>query len=141
MATGLNNLGAVYSCQGRYREAGELYQRALTIWARAEAPDQIAVSAGLNNLGELYFRQARYAEAERFLRDSFLLREKLLGPHHPELATSLKSYAIVLRKLNREPEAKQLEARAKDLTRSKIDDRRAHTIDIRDLQLVGDKNR
>jgi tetratricopeptide (TPR) repeat protein len=141
MATGLNNLGAVYSCQGRYREAGELYQRALTIWARTDAPDQAAVSAGLNNLGELYFRQARYAEAERFLRDSFLMREKLFGPHHPELATSLRSYALVLRKLNRDQEARLAEARAKDLSRSKIDDRRAHTIDIRDLQLVGSRNR
>ena len=38
--------------------------------------------------------------------------EKALGPDHPEVAISLKSYAALLRETNREVEAAAMDARA-----------------------------
>jgi len=38
---------------------------------------------------------------------------KALGPEHPNVATLLKNYAVLLRKTNRETQAEELEARAR----------------------------
>jgi len=39
--------------------------------------------------------------------------EGTLGPEHPELATSLENYAVLLRETGRREEAAEMEARAK----------------------------
>ena len=67
----------------------------------------------LNNLAELYRAQDRYAEAEPFQKRALAIREKALGPDHPNVAKSLENYAAVLRKTGRTTEAAKLETRAK----------------------------
>ena len=42
----------------------------------------------LNNLAELYRNQGRYAEAEPLYKRSLAIREKALGPDHPDVAHS-----------------------------------------------------
>ncbi len=49
------------------------------------------------------------------------IREKALGPEHPDLATSLENYAALLRQTARTDEAERLEARAKTI-RAKHDE-------------------
>ncbi len=39
--------------------------------------------------------------------------EKSLGPEHPDVATSLENYALLLRKISRRAEAAKMNARAK----------------------------
>ena len=41
----------------------------------------------LNNLAELYRAQGRYADAEPLYKRSLAIREKALGPDHPDVAT------------------------------------------------------
>jgi hypothetical protein len=41
------------------------------------------------------------------------IREKALGPNHPNVAASLNNYADLLRKTNRKVEADKLDIRAK----------------------------
>ena len=41
------------------------------------------------------------------------IREKTLGPEHPEVAQSLENYSALLRKTGRGEKAEKLEARAK----------------------------
>lgn len=41
------------------------------------------------------------------------IAEKALGPEHPDAAMSLENYATLLREMNRQVEAEQLDARAK----------------------------
>ncbi len=41
------------------------------------------------------------------------IREKALGPEHPNVAQSLENYADLLRKTGRDAEVRKLEARAK----------------------------
>ncbi len=50
--------------------------------------------------------------AAYFMR-AIAIDEKALGASHPGLATDLENYASLLRKTKREPEAEELEARAK----------------------------
>jgi tetratricopeptide (TPR) repeat protein len=66
----------------------------------------------LNNLAELYRVQGRHAEAEPLYRRALAIREKTLGPDHPDVATVLVNYAALLRETGRGAEAEKLEARA-----------------------------
>ncbi len=72
-----------------------------------------------NNLGELYRLQGRYAEAEPLYKRALAIKEKVLGPEHPEVATSLNNlglllnYSVLLRATERSDEAERMEARAK----------------------------
>jgi len=69
----------------------------------------------LNWLGSALLYGARYAETEPLYMRALAIREKALGPEHPDTAQVLKHYANLMRKLNRESEAAELEARAKGI--------------------------
>ena len=71
------------------------------------------VGQTLNNLAWLYHTQGRYAEAEPLYQRALAIREKALGPEHPEVAASLENYAALLRETSRDTEAEKMEARAK----------------------------
>ena len=56
--------------------------------------------------------QGRYDEAEPLYQRALTIREKALGPAHPNVATALENYASLLREMDRIPEAIPLETRA-----------------------------
>jgi tetratricopeptide (TPR) repeat protein len=70
------------------------------------------VTKSLNNLAVLYRAQGQYAQAEPLLKRSLAIREKALGPDHPDVAISLNNLAALYRKSGREKEAEGLEKRA-----------------------------
>ena len=70
------------------------------------------MATSLNNLAGLYDAQGKYGEAEPLYRRALAIREKALGPEHPDVATCLENYAILLKKMGRGAEAEPLEARA-----------------------------
>jgi len=65
----------------------------------------------MNRAGYYLLERAQYAEAEPLLQRALAIREKALGPEHPDTVTVLKNYAALLRKMGREDEADKLEAR------------------------------
>ena len=67
----------------------------------------------LNNLAGLYETQGKYGEDEPLYKRSLAISEKALGPDHPDVATSLENYALLLRKTQRNAEAVEKEAHAK----------------------------
>ena len=71
------------------------------------------MAVSLHNLAGLYFEQEQYTKAEPLYRRALEIREKVLNPNHPDLATSLENYALLLRDMNRAEEAVPLESRAK----------------------------
>ena len=56
--------------------------------------------------------QGKYDQAEPLFKRSLAIREKALGPEHPDVATALESQAKILRAAKREAEAVPMEARA-----------------------------
>ncbi len=68
----------------------------------------------LANLGSFYAGRKRYAEAEPLLRRALAIREKALGPDHPDVARTLVS--LVMCRLSNEP--KEAEAVAPMLRRA-----------------------
>ncbi len=86
MATALNNLAEVYRAQGRYAEAGPLYERSLAIREKNRGPDHPNVATVLNNLAALHEARGRYAVAEPLYKRSLSIKEQALGPDHPRVA-------------------------------------------------------
>lgn len=103
----------MYSSQGKYTEAEALYRRCLAITEKAYGPNHPDVAACLSNLGSLYFAQGDFKQAEILCKQSLEITEKALGVNHPTFAAALENYAVLLRKINRESEALELESRAK----------------------------
>ncbi len=67
----------------------------------------------LNQAGHYSYERAQYAEAEPLYLRSLEIREKALGPDHPYVAQSLENYAVLLRAMKRDDEAKEMEERAR----------------------------
>ncbi len=56
--------------------------------------------------------QGKYTEVERLQR-SLAIREKALGPEHPDVATSMENYVFLLQEMDRNTEADKLKERAR----------------------------
>ena len=99
----------------RYAEAEKLYLAAVKEVEKFEPqePHLTQTAMTLTLLAELYRKQSKYAEAEPLLQRAVAIQEKVLGPEHPKLGDSLKTYADILGKMKRKAEAQKIKARAK----------------------------
>ncbi len=137
----LYDLGAFYRATGRHAEAEAIYRRALMAvektaaietarylrpWKRLTLKSRIlggvirniesSVGTALSRLAECYEDQQRYAEAEPLRRRSLDILEMGLGKIVPHLlADALEAYADLLRKLGRDAEVEQVEARSRPI--------------------------
>ncbi len=131
LATGLRDLGMVYSALGRPEEAESALKRSLAIRLAAlpsdhpditdilnllslvakekrMGPDHPDVAPSLDNQAALYLSQGKAAEAEPLLRRSLQIREKALGAESPDVALSLNNLAEFYHTQGRHAEAEPL---------------------------------
>ena len=80
-------------------------------WERSLGPDHPQVAYPLNNLANLYSNQGKYSEAEPLFQRALRIWERSLGPEHSLTRQVRKNYAILLRAMKRDVEAKQIEER------------------------------
>ena len=76
-------------------------------------PDDRDAAVILDNLALSYRAQGRYVEADPLFRRALAIRKQVLGPNHPDVATSLENYASLLWETGRGTRATSMEARAK----------------------------
>ena len=67
----------------------------------------------LNNLAQIYSVEGRYGDAEKLYIRAITIWEQSIGPEHPDVTGCLLNYAAVLKKVHRNKEAGQLEAKAR----------------------------
>jgi tetratricopeptide (TPR) repeat protein len=103
-----NNLGNLYSDQGRLREAKEMYQRALAGREKALGPDHTSTLSTVNNLGVLYSNQGRLKEAEEMYQRALAGYEKALGPDHTSTLGTVSNLGILYKNQGRLKEAKEM---------------------------------
>ncbi|MEP0914159.1 tetratricopeptide repeat protein, partial [Leptolyngbya sp. GB1-A1] len=94
--------------QGRYREAGLLYEELVEIRKQRWGEEHPDVANSLNNLAYLYESQGRYGEAEPLYQQALQQLQQLLGPEHPQIASSLNNLAALYKAQGRYGEAEPL---------------------------------
>ena len=77
--------------QGQYAEAEKQLAAALKQAEKFGERDP-RLASSLNALGLVYDRQGRYAKVAPLYRRSLAIAEKVLGPEHPNVATSLTTW-------------------------------------------------
>jgi tetratricopeptide (TPR) repeat protein len=105
MARCLNNLGRLYHQQKRYADAEPLYQCSLELTEKAVGAEAAKVARRLANLAELYCDWGKFSQADASYRRAIRIIRKELGPKHPTTVKSVKGFAALLRKMNRDAEA------------------------------------
>ncbi|MFB2971686.1 tetratricopeptide repeat protein [Aerosakkonema sp. BLCC-F183] len=93
IVTSLQNLGAMYTSQGRFGEAEPLLLEALALCKCLLGDEHPDVAITLKNLAKLYQFQGRYSEAKPLLMEALEREKRLLGEQHPSVATSLNNLA------------------------------------------------
>jgi tetratricopeptide (TPR) repeat protein len=89
---------------GRYADAIEWYQMALAL-----QPDNPGL---LNETATSFYYAGKSAQAEPLYRRSLVIREKALGPEHPNVATSLNNLALLYYAQGKYAEAEPLYKRS-----------------------------
>src|SRR5581483_8801177 len=75
----------------------------------------------------------RYGEAESLFRQALAIQEKALGPEHPDIAPVLFNYAMLLRRIGRKSQARELDSRARRIRTAYSGTPAAQTVDYREL--------
>ena len=113
--TDLNTLGVLFLAQNQYAEAEPFFRGALSMREKTLGPEHADVGDTLASLAVACGNQERWLEAEIHLRRAVAIREKVLGPAHPNVVTLLDADADLLRRLDRNVEADELEERIKTI--------------------------
>ena len=111
----LSDLGRLCLKTGRYGEAEKHLKRGLAICDKSGEKTKPAVRASiLGNFGCLYDRGfGRYEEAESYFKKALKIIEQDLSTSDSEAREAMKEYADLLRRLGKDKDAKELEARLK----------------------------
>ena len=108
VAEALEAIGTNYSAQKRYSDAEPYFKQALTI-RETKSIDT------LTGLAQLYATIGDMKRSGDYFERAALIGLKGLGGDHPEIVTTLESYAVMLRMANRVAEARKVDAQVKEL--------------------------
>lgn len=112
VAISLDQLIQCYLAQKKYKVAEPLAQRALSIRQQQSGLGNPETARSLHTLGNIYQMLEKYKDAEPIMKRAIMISEKVFGPNHPLTQAVRKDYAVLLRKVGREQEARQLEGKA-----------------------------
>jgi tetratricopeptide (TPR) repeat protein len=107
------NIAQLKLTQLRYAAAAEDFQEAAN---RVPSGELLVRSAYLNSLGEAALSAGSIPLASTALTEALTIRERLLGPEHPDVASSLDVLAFSYRIQTRYAEAASLRKRALAIT-------------------------
>ena len=74
----------------------------------ADENSDLARATALNQQAIQLYKEGRYAEATSIAKEALAIRERALGPDHPDVAVSLNNLAQLYRAEGRDPEAEPL---------------------------------
>jgi CHAT domain-containing protein/tetratricopeptide (TPR) repeat protein len=114
--TAVNNLAAVTERLGREQEAEALYREAIAV-SQTKGGDPTLLASTVSGLATNLGEQGRYGEALQLHTQALDLRQKLLGPQHPDVAISLSNVGYILGQQRKYAEATQPLAMAVEIGR------------------------
>jgi eukaryotic-like serine/threonine-protein kinase len=102
----MRTMGEVYLSLGLYKQAEPLLEKSLVI-ARTAGSDNLGIQSNtLLQLAAFYIGQGKNHEALPLAQEGLRLRERVLGPEHPEVARGLLIVGIIYRNTGKLAEAK-----------------------------------
>ena len=107
-----NNLGILYSDQGKMKEAEEMYLRALAGKEKARGPEHKSTLDTVNNLGLLYKNQGKMKEAEEMCLRALTGKEKAWGPEHTSTLDTVNNLGSLYSNQGKMKEAEEMYLRA-----------------------------
>lgn len=111
----INTRAALASCEaalGNFTQALESYNKALAGAQEILGPDSFETAKILNALAYLYFTQGQLEKSSTVYEWALASTERSVGKNDPRLAACMKDYAQVLRRLDKNEKAQDLESRA-----------------------------
>lgn len=111
----LYNAGQAYRRHEVLTEAERLLRWSLELEQKISGPDSIKTMRRLSELAAVYFQLARYDDGLPFAKRLMPAAVSYSGPERQFLLLIFDSYGKQLRKLNRNAEASQFEAKAAEL--------------------------
>lgn len=111
MAYSLTNQAENFFLRGDHVKAEFYYKKALFIREQSLGMNHPHTASSYYHLAMFYSALEQYEEAELCYHKALLIREAAFGSGHPIIANTLKPYAALLRTLQREGEAREIEAR------------------------------
>jgi len=127
----MNSLGELRFYQGLYDESIDLNVKSLRFLESTVSVNHPWLIVPLNNLAVSYTKIGRLNDAHLTYKRAISVCEQSLGSDHPNCGSLLQNSAVVLRKLGHKREAKDAEARGREIQRASL--RRAGvgaTIDV-----------
>lgn len=94
-----NNLAMIYKGLGKFALAEQHYLRSLETIELRMGRNSESVASVYNNLGSLYYTAGFPDEAKKMFGEGLAIREKILGPDHPDVAQSLSNIATARHEL------------------------------------------
>ena len=111
MAYSLSNLAENFFLREDYFQAELYYKKALAIRKQQLGVTHPHTASTYFALAKLYFVLGQYEEAESYYRIALSIREGVFGCNHSIVAYTLEPYVALLKKLHRENEVREFEAR------------------------------
>jgi len=110
LASVLYQLGKVYRRQNDFTKAEPYFWQALPIWVKSVGAEHPEMATSLTGLARLYQAEHEYQKAEPLVKQSLKIPEKTFGMDHPKILPILEEYSFLLKLMNRDEEAKKLDA-------------------------------
>nr|POF13766.1 vegetative incompatibility protein het-e-1 [Quercus suber] len=107
-----NNLGLLYSNQGKIVEAETMYMRALEGYEKALGAEHTSTFDIVNNLGNLYSNQGKIVEAETMYMRALEGYEKALGAEHTSTLRTVNNLGLLYSDQGKMAEAEAMYMRA-----------------------------
>ncbi|CAF1250880.1 unnamed protein product [Adineta steineri] len=92
----LSAIGKVLYSQGKYEEAYDFYQQALTIQKQFYPSDHAHIANSLDDIGLVFGRRLQYHQALDFLQQALEIREKYYEHFHVDIAISLHNISEII---------------------------------------------
>lgn len=120
LITALRSLAQVYLEQGKDAEVEAIYKRRLALAKEAWAQEPKNLATVYDDLAMFYLLRNKYVEAEPLYKQAIALKETAFGSNNPKTIESIEFYVLLLRKVERDKEAAQLEMRIKEIESQNI---------------------
>ncbi|KAJ9493515.1 hypothetical protein H2202_011017 [Exophiala xenobiotica] len=110
--TTVNELGLLYTDQGKLEEAEKMSDRALAGFEKALGVDHTSTLNTVNNLGNIYLNQGKLDEAEKMYDRALAGFEKALGADHTSTLRTVNNLALLYRDQGKLDEGEKMCQRA-----------------------------